>query len=103
VSIPISKRSRLNFTDLLADGEFEYWDMAVMPVLSEQTDDIRYQVLDGDRVDLLADKFYGSPTLWWVLAVANDMEILPTDMSTGDIIRVPSPRYVTQELFKGLK
>jgi len=36
----------------------------------------------------------------WVIAVANDMEILPTDLNAGDTIRVPSPRYVLTQLFK---
>lgn len=103
MSVPVTKRSRLNFVDLLVDGSFEYWDMAVLPDMTEQSDDIRYQVVDGDRIDALADKFYSSPTLWWVIAVANGLEILPTDLNTGDIIRIPSPRFVNQELFKGLR
>ena len=101
--IPVTKRSRLNFTDLLVDGDIEFWDMAVLPEIVEQTDDLRYQVVDGDRIDLLAARFYGSATLWWVIAVANEMELLPTEISSGDFIRIPSARYVTQELFKGLK
>lgn len=103
MSVPIGKRSRLNFADLLVDGEVEFWDMLVLPDLPEQSDDIRYQVMGGDRIDALANKFYGSPTLWWVIAAANELEILPTALSVGDVIRVPSPRFVNQELFKGLK
>lgn len=103
MSVNIGKRSRLNFVDLLVDGEFEYWDLAVLPEMPEQTDDIRYQVLGGDRIDLLANKFYGSSVLWWVIAVANGMELLPTALNVGDVIRIPAPRYVNQELFKRLK
>lgn len=99
----ISKRSRLNFVDLLSDEGYEYWDTSVYPEIKDQTDDLRYQVCGDDRIDMLAYKFYGTPTLWWVIAVANDLEILPSDLSVGQILRIPSPRYVNQELFKGLK
>ncbi len=103
MSVTVTKRSRLNFADLVSDGEYEYWDLVVLPEIPEQSDDTRYQVMGGDRIDLLAYKFYGSPVLWWVLAVANNMELVPTALNVGDILRVPSPRFVNQELFKGLK
>lgn len=103
MSVTVTKRSRLNFVDLVSDGEYEYWDLAVLPEMPEQSDDLRYQVMGGDRIDLLAFKFYGSASLWWVIAVANDMELVPTAFNVGDVLRIPSPRYVNQELFKGLK
>lgn len=103
MAVAVGKRSRLNFAELLVDGDVEFWDMLVLPDLPEQSDDVRYQVMGGDRIDSLATKFYGSPTLWWVIAAANGLEILPTALSAGDIIRIPSPRFVNQELFKGLK
>lgn len=100
MAIKVALRSRLRFTDLGTLDGLEFWDLVDLPEIPEQPDDITYQVQGGDRLDHLAVRYYGDPVLWWVLAAANDLEILPTDLNEGDFLRVPSPRYVTQELFK---
>ena len=78
----------------------EFWDTAEIPSIPSQTDDLTHVVLGNDRIDLLANRFYGDPVLWWVIAAANNLEILPTDLNEGDTLRIPSPRYVLQELFR---
>lgn len=101
MSVKVSTHSRLRFVDLLIADGVEFWEVAYLPEIPEQDDDIRYQIQGGlqERLDRLATRYYGDPNLWWVIAVRNDMEIIPTDFSEGDIIIVPSPRYVRQELF----
>ena len=44
----------------------------------------------GDRYFKLANKFYGDPELWWVIAFFNQK---PTefDINAGDIIYIPTP------------
>jgi nucleoid-associated protein YgaU len=98
--IRVGSYSRLRFADLGSADGVEFWTLPDFPIISEQVDDLSYQVQGGDRLDRLANRFYGDPVLWWVLAVSNGMEILPTELNEGDFIRIPSPRYVTQELFK---
>ena len=39
----------------------------------EKNDDIYLLSTDGDRFDLLAQKYYGDPNLWWYIAKANKM------------------------------
>lgn len=45
-----------------------------------------YKFRDGDRLDILAEKFYGSPTYHWIIALTNDMvdplHDLPKDYAT---------------------
>lgn len=49
-----------------------------------------YQVREGDRLDLLAMKFYRNPRKWWLLADANPQFLSPDDLMTpGQIILVP--------------
>ena len=103
MAITVTEHSRLLFARLLEAGGVTFWDTLELPELPEQSDDISYQVLQTDRIDLLANRFYGDPILWWVIAAANDMEILPTDLNAGDIIRIPSARFVLQELFKNIE
>lgn len=42
------------------------------------------------RLDLIADKYYNNPLLWWVLAQANDIYDPLSRPVSGDIIRIPS-------------
>ena len=40
-----------------------------------------------------------NPALWWVIAWANALEVLPTALVDGDVLVVPSPNYVSTKLF----
>lgn len=100
MAVSVRLRSRLRFGNLIQIDGFEFWDLLQLPTIPPQPDDILYQVKDTDRIDLLAFKFYGDSILWWVLAVANNLEFLPTDFNTVSVLRVPSQRYVQQVLFK---
>lgn len=97
--VRIQSQSRLQFADLGVIDGVESWEMFEPPAILEQADDTTYTVTDGDRIDLIANKFYGNPRLWWIVAVANDLDDLPTDLYGGRLLRIPSPRYITQEYF----
>lgn len=100
MSITVSQNSRLRFGEVgILDG-VEFWDLLDLPDLPEQVDDISYQVQGGDRIDRLANRFYGDSVLWWVIAAANGFEIIPTALNDGAFIRIPSPRFVLQQLFR---
>ena len=103
MSVRIAPHSRLRFGELYIINGVEHWDILDLPTLVEQSDDITYQVRRGviERIDKLAVRFYGDAKLWWVIAAANGLEIIPTDLNEGDILIIPSPRYILQELFKG--
>jgi hypothetical protein len=103
MSIALADHSRLRFADLLRSDKVVFWDTLDLPEVVVQGDDQKYTVQSNDRIDRLAHKFYGDSVLWWVLAAANNMELLPTALYSGQVLRVPSPRYVLQELFKGAK
>lgn len=100
MSIRVASHSRLRFgQSLLVDG-IEFFDTVDFPAVERQTDDIEYVVSSTDRIDTLAANFYGDPVLWWVIAVANDMEDLPGALNQGDVLRIPAPRYVLQMFFE---
>ena len=94
MTVKITPRSRLLYSALVTVDGVEFFDLPEFPDLLVQADDLSYVVKAGDRIDLLAQQFYGDPVLWWVIALANDMELLPTDMQDGVTLRIPSPRYV---------
>jgi hypothetical protein len=98
LTVSIKNNSRLHFADLLTIDAFEFWDLTEFPEIPTQNDDILHQIQGPERIDNLAHTYYSDPILWWVIAVANGLEIVPTNFQVGDIVRIPSPRYVTQIL-----
>lgn len=97
--ISLNAKSRLRFKELLSVNGVEFWELDEFPVIPVSASDYYYYVNSNDRIDLLATRFYGDPNLWWVIAVANDMDLLPTNLREGDTIRIPSPTYVKETLF----
>jgi len=95
----VRNTSRIRFARFQAVDEVEFWDRVDYPEIPAQSDDIEWVVRDVDRMDTLAMGFYGDPILQWVIAVANGYELWPTDLNVGDTIRIPSPRYVRDNLF----
>jgi phage tail protein X len=63
---------------------------AVFPEIPETDTDIYVVTTAGDRLDNLAQQYYGDSTLWWIIAVANSninkASIIPTP---GVQIRIP--------------
>lgn len=100
MTVTIDRRSRLRFKELVSIGEVEFWELDLLPTVPETTADIYYRVESTDRIDTISSNFYGDPNFWWVIAVANDMDILPTNLRVGQTIRIPSPTYVQENLFK---
>lgn len=59
-------------------------------ILKESTDDkyITVEDTEKDRLDIIANKMYGNPTLWWVIAIANNM-VDSFNVPSGTVLRVP--------------
>lgn len=101
MAVQINPRSYLRFTPLLESSSVEFWDIPEIEEIPLQTDDTRFEVddLHENRPDLIADTVYGDAELWWVVMVANSLE-LPTQLRRGNILRIPSPRFVFTELLR---
>lgn len=97
-TIEVPSLSRLNLTDLRRIDGITFWDTVSLPPATPRPDDISYVVRDGDRIDILAQRFYQEPSLWWVIAWANDMEVVPTDLKKGQEILIPSREYIENTL-----
>ena len=60
------------------------------PDIPLSENDVFLYTIRGDRLDNLAYQFYGDPTLWWILSIANPD--LPNDSlypTLGFQLRVP--------------
>jgi hypothetical protein len=99
MSVVVSRQSRLRFKELVALKGFTFWELDNLPTIPLNPSDIYYSPDANERLDLLAFRYYGDPNLWWVIAVANDIDLAPTQFQPGSTIRIPSPVYVASTLF----
>jgi nucleoid-associated protein YgaU len=49
-----------------------------------------YTVIEGDRLDLISTRIYGTPVFWWRIADANPEVWYPQDLVVGSLIRIPA-------------
>ncbi len=63
------------------------------PIL--ESDRAQHRVTQGETVDLLAQRFYGSDTLWWRILDANPV-VYPLDVAPGDDLEVPASGPATR-------
>jgi hypothetical protein len=98
--VDIKNNSRLQFVDLLIVDDVEFWDTLALPDATPRQDDIQHIVAQSDRIDLLANRYYQDAGLWWVIAWANGLDILPTDLKENMQLRIPSKSFVSSELLK---
>ena len=54
-----------------------------------KNDDIYVATQTGDRLDLLSNQYYGSPTYWWIIANANNIHDGKLGLKDGTILRIP--------------
>jgi nucleoid-associated protein YgaU len=56
---------------------------------------LEHVVMEGERLDQLAARFYGDPRKWWLIADANPEELDPRQLlRPGRRIRVPRDQAV---------
>ena len=61
----------------------------VYPKIEKKDSDIYVIIRVQDRLDLLANKYYGTPNLWWVLAQANQLGEGSFIIESGTKLRIP--------------
>ena len=59
------------------------------PVIQPQASDIIVISNEGDYLDNLAYKYYGDPTLYWILALANSLGKGRMSVPAGLQLRIP--------------
>lgn len=100
----IAKTSFLNFANIYqyTDGTV-FFDTPDFPDFPTNDKD-KYITIDESyvgRLDLVAFDKYKDPELWWVLALVNNLDQVPTQVTLGLVLRVPSPASVRSYLAKG--
>ena len=60
------------------------------PIIEPQNSDVIVISQDGDYLDTLAYKYYNDPTLWWIIALANNLGKGRLSVPPGLQLRIPS-------------
>jgi hypothetical protein len=100
MTVRVRDTSRLKFARLIDLDGVEHWELPEYPEIPEASDDRRYVVSRSDRIDRLAETFYGVVDLWWVIAIANDLELVPNDLYENQVLRIPSGRRVFTQILR---
>lgn len=66
-----------------------YYKTIRYPEIPKSIDDVYIVGQAGDRIDLLADKYYGDVTLWWIIARANNIGKGDFVVPLGKQLRIP--------------
>lgn len=77
------------------DNEHAYLDQ-VDTYLKEDKNDIIYRFVAGDRLDLLAERFYGDAQLHWIILYANPQYVNELQISEGALLTIPNPERVNK-------
>jgi len=74
------------------------YNTSMYPKIPKSENDIYIYAVRGDRLDLLADDYYGDVTLWFVIAHANSVGRGTMYIEAGKQIRIPEEESVTKFL-----
>jgi hypothetical protein len=61
-------------------GKGIVYDSLLLPYIEPTDSDILIVTEEEDRLDLLANQFYGDSNLWWVIATYNNLTDIDTKL-----------------------
>ena len=62
----------------------------ILPYVEPKDSDIVILTTSTDRLDLLADEYYGDSSMWWVIALKNNLTDIDLVLEPGTILRLPT-------------
>ena len=68
---------------------FNYRVPVLYPKIEERDDDILHTVVVGERLDLLAFRYYNDSGLWWIISRANGLDPSIISPEVGLELKIP--------------
>lgn len=83
--------SRYNYSKIIRTSETKknYLESTIYPKIKATDNDLYIISTQGDRLDLLASQYYSDRNLWWVIAVANNLNDASLSIEPGKQLRIP--------------
>lgn len=63
-------------------------------LIAPHPSDYVYQYKAGDRLDILAQRFYGNPQKKWIILLANPLYLSELEIQEGDILNIPNSERI---------
>jgi len=70
-------------------NKVRYFKPTLYPNIPEQDGDIIHNVRAGERLDILAHRYYNDVGLWWVISRANRLDPSDLGLAAATILRIP--------------
>lgn len=70
------------------------------PEIPDSDGDIEHTIESRDRLEKLADKYYGEQLLFHAIAVKNNIDLGDIELNPGDKITIPDPIVVRARLVR---
>jgi nucleoid-associated protein YgaU len=71
------------------ESKKQYLESTIYPIVKASDTDLYIISEKGDRLDLLANKYYGDQTQWWIIATANNINDATFYVEPGIQLRIP--------------
>jgi hypothetical protein len=68
----------------------KYLGSVIYPKIKPNDNDMYIISQQSDRLDILASKYYNDQSLWWIIAVANNLNDASLSIEPGTQMRIPS-------------
>jgi hypothetical protein len=68
----------------------KYLGSVLYPKIKPNDNDMYIISQQSDRLDILANKYYNDSSLWWIIAVANNLNDASLSIESGIQMRIPS-------------
>jgi|TARA_Y100000022_G_C12954961_1_gene242051 phage tail protein X len=78
-----------NIQIIKKEGERKFTETVVYPVINPSINDTYIITKQGDRLDNLAWEYYRDPSLWWIIARANNIGKGTLFPEVGVQLRIP--------------
>tara|TARA_E500000305_G_scaffold14073_1_gene9625 strand:- start:1316 stop:1585 length:270 start_codon:yes stop_codon:yes gene_type:complete len=79
--------SRYKNTRVKRKNKKNYFATTIYKKVEEQNSDLYFIAQEGDRCDVLANRFYGDSSLWWFIAKVNNLTA--NNIPAGTSLRIP--------------
>jgi hypothetical protein len=83
--------NRYQYNEIIttADTKKKYFESTIYPKIKPSDDDIYIISTQSDRLDLLARRYYGDASYWWIISIANNLNDASLSMEPGKQLRIP--------------
>ncbi len=84
--------TRYTYTNKKTDSDTSvtYMESTIYPKIEPKNSDFYIIASAGDRLDLLANRYYKDPSMWWVIATANNLNDANFFVEVGTQLRIPA-------------